>query len=182
MRHGLNRSGDRALNSAIHTIALARTGHGRKSDEADAYSVGVAALTAHRLNATATDDAVAALGALTEHRDDLVRTRTQTANRIHTLLTQIIPAGRPRGLTADDAAQTLRRVRPRTTLGRTLRQLAVELVGELRRLDRRTAAVSQQLSDAVAAVGGRQAARPNRPDQPVPLSRRIRLLRRGRPD
>ena len=49
------------------------TGHGRKSDEADAYSVGVAALTAHRLNAEPTDDAVAPLGALTGHRDDLVR-------------------------------------------------------------------------------------------------------------
>jgi transposase len=134
-------------------VRMLSTGHGRKSDEADAYSVGVAALTAHRLNATPTDDAVAALGALTEHRDDLVRTRTQTANRIHALLTQIISAGHPRGLTADDAAQALRSVRPRTTLGRTLRQLAVELVAELRRLDRRIAAVTEQLSDAVAASG-----------------------------
>jgi transposase len=99
------------------------------------------------------DDAVAPLGALTEHRDDLVRTRTQTANRIHTLLTQIISAGHPRGLTAADAAQALRSVRPRTTLGRTLRELAVELVAELRRVDRRIAAVTQQLSDAVATSG-----------------------------
>jgi transposase len=129
------------------------SGHGRKSDEADAYSVGVAALTAPRLNATQTEDAVAALGALTEHRDDLVRTRTQTVNRLHTLLTQLVPAGHPRGLTADDAAQVLRTVRPRTAQGRTLRQLAAELVAELRRLDRRIAAVTDQLAEAVDASG-----------------------------
>jgi transposase len=134
-------------------VRMLSTGHGRKSDQADAYSVGVAALTAQRLNATQTDDAIAALAALTEHRDDLVRSRTQTVNRIHALLTQIIAAGHPRGLTADDAAQALRSVRPRTTLGRTLRQLAVELVAELRRLDRRIAAVTEHLSDAVDASG-----------------------------
>jgi transposase len=134
-------------------VRMLSTGHGRKTDEADAYSVGVAALTAYRLNAEPTDDAVAALAALTEHRDDLVRTRTQTVNRVHALLTQIVAAGQHRGLTADDAARVLRGVRPRTTFGRTLRQLAVELVGELRRLDRRIAAVTGQLAEAVDASG-----------------------------
>jgi hypothetical protein len=113
------------------------TGHGRKSDEADAFSVGVAAMTANRLNAAETDDALAVLRALTEHRDDLVRTRRQTANRLHVLLTQIVLAGHARGMTADDAARVRRGVRPRTTLGRTLRQLAIELAGELCRLDQR---------------------------------------------
>jgi transposase len=134
-------------------VRMLSTGHGRKSDEADAYSVGVAALTAQRLNATPTDDATAVIGALIEHRDDLVRTRTQTANRVHALLTQLVPAGHPRGLSADDAARTIRGVRPRTVLGRTVRQLAVELVAELRRLDRRIAAVTEQLSIAVQASG-----------------------------
>ena len=82
--------------------------------EADAWSVGVAALTASRLTTAATDEASAVLHALTEHRDDLVRTRTQTANRFHSLLTQLIPSGHPRGLTANDAAEALRSVRPRT--------------------------------------------------------------------
>jgi hypothetical protein len=56
---------------------------------------GVAALTAQRLNTVPTDDAVAALGALTGHRDDLVPSRMQTVNRIDALLTQIIAAGHP---------------------------------------------------------------------------------------
>lgn len=132
-------------------VPMLSTGHGRKTDEADAYSVAVAALTTQRLNSSVADDSVAALRALTEHRDDLVRTRTQTANRLHALLTQIVAAGHPRGLTATDAAQVLRGARPRTTLGKTLRQLAVELVAELRRLDRRITPVTQQLADAVTA-------------------------------
>jgi transposase len=134
-------------------VRMLSTGHGRKSDAADAYSVGVAALSAQRLNAASTDDATAVLGALTEHRDDLVRTRTQTVNRVHALLTQIVPGGHPRGLTADDAAHLLRAVRPRTGLARTLRQLAVEHIGELRRLDRRIDTVTLQLSEAVEASG-----------------------------
>jgi transposase len=32
---------------------------------------------------------------LTEHRDDLVRTRTQTVNRLHALLAQLIPPACP---------------------------------------------------------------------------------------
>jgi hypothetical protein len=125
-------------------VRMLSTGHGRKSDEADVWSVGVAALTTSHITAAAADEAAAVLRALTEHRDDLVRTRTQTANRLHSLLTQLIPAGHPRGLTGTDAAAALRTVRPRTPVGRTLRRLAVELVAELRRLDRRIAGVGDE--------------------------------------
>jgi transposase len=99
------------------------------------------------------DEAIAALRALTEHRDDLVRTRTQLINRLHALLVKLVPSGLPRGLTAESAADALRRIRPRDTLGRTLRRLAVELVAELRRLDRRLTETTQALADAVTASG-----------------------------
>lgn len=108
-------------------VRLLSTGHGRKSDEADALSVGIAAWSAPTLNTVAVDEAIAGLRALTEHRDDLVRTRTQTVNRLHALLVKLVLSGLPRGLTTEVAAQTLRRIRPRTVLGRTLRRLAVEL-------------------------------------------------------
>ncbi|MEV6964444.1 IS110 family transposase [Hamadaea sp. NPDC051192] len=134
-------------------VRMLSTGHGRKSDEADALSVAVAALTAHRLTTAEIDEAIAALRALIEHRDDLVRTRTQTTNRLHAVLTQLIPAGHRRGLTADGATRALRSIRPRATLGRTLRRLAVELVADLRRLDRRIEAVTEELGTAVEASG-----------------------------
>lgn len=44
------------------------TGHGRKTDEADAPSVGIAALTATRLHAASVDAAIIALRAVVEHR------------------------------------------------------------------------------------------------------------------
>jgi transposase len=93
------------------------------------------------------------LRALTEHRDDLVRARTQTVNRLHALLAHLVPAGLPRNLTANAAAATLRTVRPRAVLARTMRQLAVELLGELRRLDRRIGGATDTLAAAVTATG-----------------------------
>jgi transposase len=116
-------------------------------------SVGIAAHTATRLHTAQVDEAITALRALIEHREDLVRTRTQTINRLHALVTNLVPAGLPRKLTADIAAAALRSVRPRATLGRTLRSLAMDLVAEVRRLDHRIAAVADQISTAVAESG-----------------------------
>ncbi|MDV6277847.1 transposase [Rhodococcus erythropolis] len=118
----------------------------------DAASVGVAALTAHGSTARM-DAAVTALRAIVEHRDDLVKTRTQTVNRLHVVLTHLIPAGAPRGLSADRAAEMLRRVRPRDLAGKTLRGLAVDLVAEVRQLDRRITKAASDIGEAVAESG-----------------------------
>lgn len=134
-------------------VRMLPTGHGRKTDQADALSVGIATHTATRLNTAVVDQAIAALRVLTEHRDDLVRARTQTINRLHALLGQLIPAGLPRGLTADTGAAALRSIRPRAVLARTLRQVAAELLSEASRLDRRIAEATAALSAAVAASG-----------------------------
>ena len=134
-------------------VRMLSTGHGRKNDDADAVSVGIAALTAPGLRSAAVEDAIITLRALVEHRDDIVRTRTQTVNRLHVLLTGLLPGGAPRQLDADTAARLLSTVRPRATGPATLRRLAAELIGEVRHLDRRIATASTQISDAVAASG-----------------------------
>ncbi|WP_157748207.1 transposase [Micromonospora echinaurantiaca] len=85
--------------------------------------------------------------ALIEYRDDLVRSRTQTVNRLHVLLAQSCPrAPQP------TSPPTLR-VRPRQLLARTHRQIAVDLVAEIRRLDRRLNAAGDAISSAVVASG-----------------------------
>jgi len=132
-------------------VRMLSTGHGRKNDASDAVSVAVAALTAAGLRAVAVDEAITALRALVEHRDDVVKIRTQTANRLHVLLTQLLPAGAPRQLSAEIAAQSLRSVRPRTPGPRMLRRLAAELIVEIRHLDRRIAAATGDITAAVAA-------------------------------
>ena len=134
-------------------VRLLSTGHGRKTDEADAVAVGVAALTVSRLNSAAVEANIIAMRALVEHRDDLVKTRTQTVNRLHVLLTHLTPGGAPRGLTADRAADILRQIRPREAAVKTLRSLAVDLVAEIRQLDRRIAKAATDIAAVVEASG-----------------------------
>jgi transposase len=138
------------LAARVRTLS---TGHGRKTDEADALSVAVAAWTAPALVSVQFDHMAMALRALTEHRDDLVKARTQTVNRLHVLLAHLIPGGAATKLTADAAALLLRRVRPRDVLGSTRRRLAVDLVAEVRRLDERITATGEQITTAVRESG-----------------------------
>jgi transposase len=132
-------------------VRMLSTGHGRKNDAADAVSVGIAALTAPGLRSAAVEQAILALRALVEHRDDVVKTRTQTVNRLHVLLAQLLDGGAPRGLDADTAARLLRGVRPRGVGAATLRRLAAELITEIRHLDRRITTATDRISAAVAA-------------------------------
>ena len=77
----------------------------------------------------------------------------QIVNRLHVLLTHLIPAGAPRGLTADRAADMLRQIRPRDPAAKTLRGLAVDLVTEIRALDRRIAKAASDIQTAVDTSG-----------------------------
>jgi hypothetical protein len=54
-------------------VRLLSTGHGLKSNEADAVSVGVAALNFAGFLSVEVDEAISALRAVVAHRDDLVR-------------------------------------------------------------------------------------------------------------
>lgn len=134
-------------------VRLLSTGHGRKSDDADAVSVGIAALTSRALNTAEINAATTALRAVVEHRDDLVKTRTQTVNRLHVVLTNLVSGGAARELTADHAAELLRGVRARNTADKTLRALVVDLIGEVRQLDRRIAKAAGDIETAVIASG-----------------------------
>jgi transposase len=134
-------------------VRMLSAGHGRKNDHADAVSVGIAALTAAGLTSPKVDDAITALRAVTEHRDDLIRSRTQTINRLHVLLTKLIPGGAPTNLSADTAAALLRTIRPHDIAGKTLRRLAVDLVAEVRRLDRRITTTDADITVAVEHTG-----------------------------
>lgn len=50
-------------------------------------------MTATGLQSTAVNESVVVLLALVDHRDDVVKTRTQTINRLHVLLTRLISNG-----------------------------------------------------------------------------------------
>jgi transposase len=87
---------------------------------------------------------------LTNRREDLVAMRTQTINRLHRLLCDLVPAGAGRNLSAKSAAALLRQACPTGTAASTRNQLAADLIGDIGDLDRRIAAVQARIKTAVA--------------------------------
>ena len=129
------------------------TGHGRKTDPADARAVAIVGLRTPGLTAVVTDDQTVALKLLSERRRDLVRSRTQTVNRLHQVLMELIPAGAPRNLTAAKAKTLLATVRPRDVAGKARRQLAADYIDDVVVYDRKLKAHNQRIKDAIAATG-----------------------------
>jgi transposase len=129
------------------------TGQGRKTDATDAHSIAVVALRSSDLQTVAVDGDLVALRLLADRRDELAGARTRTVSRLHRLLLELIPAGAPRFLSAAQAKALLATVRPRDVAGRTRRQLAVELLADIVRLDRKLKDSEQRLSEAVTATG-----------------------------
>jgi transposase len=132
---------------------LLSVGGGRKTDAADATSVAQAALHCPTLRRVAAEDQATILRLLAERRDDLAGERTRILNRLHGLLRDLVPGGAATDLTATKAAAMLRRVRPVTATAACRRQLARDLLGDLRRVDARLADNKVQLQDALAATG-----------------------------
>jgi transposase len=134
-------------------VRVLDTGHGSKNDPADAHAVGVAALRHRDLVEITVDDETAALRLLSDRRRDLVHSRTQTLNRIHRLLLELIPSGAPKRLSATKAKQLAATVKPRDVTGRTRRAMVVDLIDDVVTLDRKIKAVTKQIREAVEATG-----------------------------
>ncbi|HEV8649252.1 MAG TPA: IS110 family transposase [Actinomycetes bacterium] len=131
-------------------VRVLSTGHGRKTDPDDAaVSVAVAARSAASLRQVGVEDQAVVLHLLTNRREDLVRMRTQTSNRLHRLLADLAPAGAARTLTADGAAVLLDQVCPTGAPAVTRWQLASDLIADVRDLDRRIATVEECIQTAV---------------------------------
>jgi transposase len=87
---------------------------------------------------------------LAKRRQDLVAARTQTINRLHRLLMDLVPGGARRNLSAKRAAALLSEVTPTGAPAVIRWQLAVDLVADVRQLEQRIAAVEARIKAAVA--------------------------------
>jgi transposase len=76
--------------------------------------------------------------------------RTQTINRLHRLLMDLVPGGARRNLTAKRAAALLAVVTPAGGPAVTRWQLAADLIADVRQLDDPIAAVEARIKAAVA--------------------------------
>jgi transposase len=112
--------------------------------------VAVAARSAPQLRQVGVEDQAVVLHLLTKRRQDLVAARTQTINRLHRLLVDLIPGGARRNLTAKRAAALLAAVSPVGEPAVTRWQLAQELVADVRHLDHRIADLEARIKTAVA--------------------------------
>ena len=129
------------------------TGHGRKNDPTDARTIAVVGLRTAGLRQVQPDGDAVALKLMSDRRRELVRTRTQTVNRLHQLLMELIPAGASKDLTAGKAKTLLATVRPRDVAGRTRRQLAADFIDDVAALDRKIKDIEKRLAEAVTATG-----------------------------
>jgi transposase len=128
------------------------TGGNRKTDAADALHVAQVALFRPDLRQVWREDQTTILRLLTERRDDLVGERTRLLNRLHVLLRDLVPGGAPTALSADKAADILKRIRPLTATDCCRRDLVRDLVADLRRFDRLIKDNETQMRDALDAT------------------------------
>jgi transposase len=131
-------------------VRVLSVGHGRKSDPHDAISVAIAARSVPCLRQVGVEDRATVLHLLTKRREDLVAARTQTINRLHRLLMDLVPGGARRNLTAKRAAALIAGVTPAGAPAVIRWQLAGELVADIRQLEQRIAAVEARIKTAVA--------------------------------
>lgn len=100
-------------------VRLFDTGHNRKTDAHDAHAVAAAAVRAKRLRVLSYDDELEALRMMSDRRVELVRQRVQTINRLHRLLSELVPGTSKRDPTASQAKAILSSRRPRDLAGKT---------------------------------------------------------------
>ena len=142
------------LSARVRVLSI---GHEQKNDGLDAFYVALAARQGQRLRSVDEEEHATAhataMRLLSERREDLVQERTRALNRLHTLLRELLPGGVPTKLHADEASRALRRVRSGSAPMRMRRQLATELVRDVRRLDRLVTDLDRRIREAVVESG-----------------------------
>lgn len=131
---------------------LSRGGR-RKNDVIDAAAAASVAALHGDANGVPIEDISAVLALLDERRQNLAQQRVRAVNQLHALLRDLLPGGAPTNLTATRAAELLRGIRPASPVERTRKQLARDLVTEVRAVDGRIKDNAAQMAEVVSAVG-----------------------------
>ena len=88
---------------------------------------------------------------LTERRDDLVAEHTRWINRLHVLLRDLHPGGAEVRMDSSDASALLARIRPVTAVDHQRKQIARDVVRDLKRHEASIKELEKQLRAAVTA-------------------------------
>lgn len=131
---------------------LSRGGR-RKTDTLDAAAAASVAALHGDARPVAAEGASTVLRMLDERRTNLTQQRTRSVNQLHALLRELLPGGAPTELTADRAAAMLARIRPSSPAERARKEIARDLVDDIRRLDAQLTANRARLAEVVAESG-----------------------------
>ena len=126
--------GETVLNVPAKLSARVRAlggGSGRKTDDTDAYAVAVAGLRGRNLELVQPDDSAMVFKLLSDRRQQLVQQRIATVNRLHQLIQELLPGGASKRLTAKKARELLSTIRPRQSVAKTRKALALEQLADL---------------------------------------------------
>jgi transposase len=129
------------------------SGSGRKTDAHDARSTAIAGRHVRRLRTVVPDGTPQVLGLILARRWRIVTTRQRVLVGIHEQLVKLIPGGVARNLSANKAAAVLRRIRPADPVAAMRRTTIVELLAELRTLDRKRKTINAELTQELDDYG-----------------------------
>lgn len=129
-------------------VRLLGSGRSNKNDANDARSVAIAALRSPGLAAV---DHRVVLRILAKRNGDLGRERNRSANRLHALICELVPAGITKEINASAAQAVLDGVRPASAAAAARLAMALELLDDLRRLDGQLAESKRRIADAIVA-------------------------------
>lgn len=134
-------------------VRVYSTGHGNKTDNADAVAIARAAIHSKHLRLVQPDDATVAMKLLSDRRHELVGLRTQAACRLHRLLRELIPGGAPLQLTAEHALELVSDLRPDDPASQMRLEIALEHIEDIMRLDRKIDDCNRRIIAEVKASG-----------------------------
>ena len=132
---------------------LLDTGHNRKTDAHDAHAVAVVAVRTKTLRVLSYDAELEVLRMLVDRRDELSKAKVRAANRLHRLLSELVPGQSKKDITALQAKAILASVRPRDSVGKTRKRLALEQLAEMVAMEKKIKASSKELKTLVIARG-----------------------------
>ena len=124
-----------------------------KNGPNDARSVAVTALRSRTVREVVPDDHCAVLRMWSRRQHDLGRNRTRIACRLHAALCELVTGGIGEEITVAAAAAMLEQVTPCGAVQQARRELAADLLEDLRRADDQMREAKRKLAAAVQATG-----------------------------
>ena len=130
-------------------------GSRRKTDVIDAAAAACVAALQGDAAPVVVEDHTTVFAMLEERRANLAAQRVRVANQLHAVLRDLVAGGAELAITAKSASAVLRSVRPASVCERARKELAQDLVRDLRAVDASLADIEKRMSDALDDHGTR---------------------------